>query len=121
MSKNPYTFLYYYIYRSIKKSGSNTITASTILLFSTLQGFNIIVILKLFKFLEFFNHALIVILFITIIILNVSLTYRKDGLNKIMEIFEGYPEEQHKKNWNLTLGYMIGSILMVIIVGAVTA
>lgn len=113
--------MYYYIYRSIKKSGSSTTIASTILLYSTFQGFNVIAILKMFKILEFFNLALIITLFVTIILLNVSMTYRKNGLNKITEIFEGYPEEQHKKNWSLTLGYMIGSFLMVIIVGVVMA
>lgn len=121
MSKNPYSFLYFYIHRSIKKSGSNTSVASTILLFSTLQCFNILVLLKLFKLLGLFSPKLVFSIYLLVIVTNVIVTFRKNGLNKMIEAYADCSEERHKKNWMLTLGYMLGSFFLIIIVGITLA
>lgn len=105
----------------MQKSGNNAPAISSALVFATLQCFNILVLLKIFeklldfKILEMFNDEIVAAFSICLVVLNSVFVINKKSIEPIFKKLDSISEEQHKKNWHLTLSYMIGSFLMVLI------
>ncbi|WP_117883789.1 hypothetical protein [Aureibaculum luteum] len=123
MIKKVYSFIYYYVYRSIRKNDKSTAA----MVFATIEGFNILVIFSFIKKILDYNvyeklgKLLFVFIFILLLILNLAIIYYKSWYKDIINKYEDFSDEEHKMNWKITLSYMLASFLLVLIIPPVLA
>jgi cytochrome c biogenesis protein CcdA len=118
MIERTYYFLFYYIYKSLKRSNSlNPIeTAAMILALSI--SFNIGVITytidKLLKLnlLEKITSVYLLVIFISFMIINIIYINYKNRFKSILKLYQNKEEHYHKKSWKITLIYLIFSFLL---------
>ncbi|QCX36956.1 hypothetical protein FF125_00350 [Aureibaculum algae] len=127
MIKKVYSFIYYYVYRSIRKNDKSTAVGIAAMVFATIEGFNILVIFSFIKKILDYNvyeklgKLLFVFIFILLLILNLAIIYYKSWYKDIINKYEDFSDEVRKMNWKITLSYMLVSFLLVLIIPPVLA
>ena len=117
-----YSFLFYYMYKSIEKNDKLTPIWTTASWFALIQLFNLgVLVISIgmvfnYHILQTIGKSLFIGGFIVLMLINVIFVNNKKVFHKILNTYEDKSEDIHRKNWYITVAYIVVSFLLVFVI-----